>query len=100
MSDVPPDVRARVAERDRHRCRYCGQPATHQHHIEYRSQGGSNEEHNLIVLCPRHHEIIHGDKRRWQPILRAYIWQYYIEGRRSFLRDLERQLTGSRPTTR
>jgi predicted restriction endonuclease len=94
---APAALRARVAHRDRDRCRYCGRPSTHQHHIDYRSQGGADVEHNLIVLCPEHHAMVHAHKRHWQPILRAYIWRCYVEGRVSQLTALERELSGSRP---
>jgi 5-methylcytosine-specific restriction endonuclease McrA len=100
MSPVPPEIRARVAERDRGCCRYCGRPATDQHHIDYRSQGGRHEEHNLIVLCRAHHDLMHTNKRSWQPILRAYIWRYYVEGRLSQLTALAREFNGPRPTAR
>lgn len=77
-------------ERDR-RCRYCGTIRNLDvHHIEYRSQGGNDDPHNLIVLCSRHHELVHTDKGVWQPILRAYIWLLYIENRRLFLLDIKR----------
>jgi hypothetical protein len=49
--------RKRVLIRDRHRCQVpgCSRPAAHVHHIEYRSQGGSNDDPNLLCLCAAHH---------------------------------------------
>jgi hypothetical protein len=77
-------------ERDR-RCRYCGTRANLDvHHIEYRSQGGSNDPHNLIALCRTHHDLVHTNKGLWQPLLRAYIWLLYVEDRRLFLLDIKR----------
>jgi 5-methylcytosine-specific restriction endonuclease McrA len=79
-----------VFERDG-RCRYCGtRNNLHAHHIEYRSQGGSDDLHNLIALCFEHHDLVHTDKGLWQPLLRAYIWLLYIEGRRLFVLDIKR----------
>ena len=84
------DWHQRTLERDR-RCRYCGTVRNlHVHHIDYRSQGGTHDLHNLIVLCKRHHDLVHTDKGVWQPVLRAYIWLLYIEGRAMFLLDVKR----------
>lgn len=60
------------------------------HHIDYRSQGGSHDAHNLIVLCVEHHDLVHSDKSVWQPVCRAYIWLVYFENRRLFLLDVKR----------
>lgn len=42
-------------------CQICGwQEATRDiHHIIPVSQGGTNKEENLIVVCPNHHRMIH-----------------------------------------
>lgn len=81
--DVPVATRAAVHERDRHRCRYCGTPdGLHLHHIAYRSEGVDHSEHNLILLCHAHHQLVHSNKRYWQPRLRAYIWELYVNNRR------------------
>jgi 5-methylcytosine-specific restriction endonuclease McrA len=68
---IPPKVRKAVTERDGGRCRWCGAPATEQHHVVYRSQGGKDEESNLVSLCGRHHALAHSDKRRYMPLLLA-----------------------------
>jgi 5-methylcytosine-specific restriction endonuclease McrA len=101
-SSVTDLTRHKVLVRDRHRCRYCGTTnSLHLHHIDYRSQGGSHDEHNLIVLCNTHHDLVHTDKGVWQPILRAYIWLVYVEGRRLFLLDVNRLVhTGTAATSR
>jgi hypothetical protein len=79
-----------IFERDQ-RCRYCGTRRNlHAHHIAYRSQGGTDDPHNLITLCNDHHDLVHTNKGLWQPLLRAYIWLLYIEGRRLFLLDIKR----------
>jgi hypothetical protein len=72
---ISPAIRALVFERDGGYCRVCGgmpeSPALH--HIRYRSEGGLNVVENLITVhwmyAPRCHELVHGNKRLWQPIL-------------------------------
>lgn len=46
-----------IFERAEQRCEWCGERSDHLevHHIEPRSEGGSNKPSNLIVLCPNHH---------------------------------------------
>jgi hypothetical protein len=59
--------RMRILGRDRHRCQVpgCSRPAAHVHHVEYRSQGGSNDESNLLCLCAAHHLFgIHEERMR------------------------------------
>lgn len=59
---VSAKVRAAVYERDGHACVLCGDTrAIHIHHVIPRSHGGSNEEENLVCLCPYCHRIIHGE---------------------------------------
>ena len=50
----------RIRERDRHCCQVpgCSRPAVHAHHIKARSQGGTDDEWNLVSLCAAHH--LHG----------------------------------------
>lgn len=92
LPDVPDDVRRAVKERDRNRCRVCGTTKKlHVHHIAYRSQGGTHDEHNLIVLCETHHSLVHADKARWQPVLWDYIRGYYARGVRASLLKLDRE---------
>lgn len=50
---------ATVRKRDGGRCRACGQPGTHAHHLVYRSHGGSDEPRNLIWTCAACHRLIH-----------------------------------------
>ena len=51
-------------------CQLCGSTNWLEiHHIVYRSEGGSNDERNLIRLCKYHHQMVHSNKRRWQPYL-------------------------------
>jgi 5-methylcytosine-specific restriction endonuclease McrA len=51
--------------RDRHHCRFC--KTTHNltpHHIVFRSQGGTDDLSNLLTLCMRCHDGVHGGKLR------------------------------------
>jgi 5-methylcytosine-specific restriction endonuclease McrA len=48
-------------QRDRH-CRYPGCTTTHEleaHHLIADTDGGKTELANLILLCPRHHTLLH-----------------------------------------
>lgn len=56
--------REAVLNRDNHTCQVCGKKHTRLevHHIVYRSQGGSDEENNLITLCEDCHSKVHNGK--------------------------------------
>lgn len=60
------NTRAMVLNRDNYTCQYC--KGKHKdsklevHHIVYRSQGGSDEESNLITLCYTCHKDLHEGK--------------------------------------
>jgi 5-methylcytosine-specific restriction endonuclease McrA len=77
--DPTTKTRKLVSERDGGYCRMCGRPATHLHHVYYRSEGrpGRHEPDNLITLCSDDHRKVHEDKRYWQPILLAALWLHY-----------------------
>ena len=58
-------VRRWVLERDGWRCQFCGSTSgVEVHHIEHRSQGGSDREENLITLCCQCHMLTHSRLRR------------------------------------
>ena len=45
-----------VKQRDNHTCQTCGKSEDlNIHHIQHKSEGGSNELHNLITLCTQCH---------------------------------------------
>jgi len=49
-----------VLERDGWRCQFCGSMSgVEVHHINHRSQGGSDCAENLIALCSRCHKLVH-----------------------------------------
>ena len=60
-------LQRRMRARDRHLCQVpgCSRAAVHQHHIEFRSQGGGDDPANLVSLCAAHHLFgIHGGRMR------------------------------------
>lgn len=78
--DVSESARAAIRQRDRS-CRFCGATyGLHVHHIVYRSQGGHDDPSNLILLCNEHHSLVHSNKKKWKPVLHAYIWLHYMNG--------------------
>ena len=69
---VPPRLWKAVAHRDRG-CRVpgCNRPKawTNAHHITWWRHHGSTKLDNLILLCVRHHHIVH--RERWTIVLRS-----------------------------
>ncbi len=43
-------------------CEMCNEIAVDIHHIDYKSQGGTDEVKNLIALCRKHHDLAHAKK--------------------------------------
>ncbi len=59
------ELHRQVLERDGWRCQVCGSMQNLQvHHLRFRSQSGSDEEHNLITLCAECHEQMHREPTR------------------------------------
>lgn len=56
-------VRDLVAKRDDHECRLCGRAGIEVHHILPKSEGGSDNPINLILLCGVCHKLIHRNRR-------------------------------------
>lgn len=86
-----------ILERDKH-CRLCGQSyGLAVHHIFYRSdqlnKPWQNEPWNLLTLCNDHHlNVIHANKKYWQPICLAYTWFLEVEGKQYMLPELEEMI--------
>lgn len=60
-------VRRAVLDRDNWQCQVCGvtgENRLHLHHVVYRSQGGKDDESNLVTVCHRCHRSIHEGKVR------------------------------------
>lgn len=69
---VTQDTYNKVMQRDNCRCRLCGTSSNLQlHHIIYRSEDKSkiNDVNNCIMLCVKHHVLVHSNKKYWQPKL-------------------------------
>ena len=50
-------------------CEICARPASEAHHVQHRSMGGTDHEHNLIALCRACHDHFHPEKvggRGWR----------------------------------
>jgi hypothetical protein len=58
-------LHGKVLARDRGLCQVpgCSRAAAHNHHVLYRSHGGSDDPENLVALCAAHH--LHGVHRGW-----------------------------------
>lgn len=74
-------LKALVRKRDNYACRLCfATENLHVHHIRYRSEGGPDHEENLILLCLSCHELVHSNKRLYQPALQLWLWLKYRKG--------------------
>ena len=63
------EIYAKIIE-DQPYCQLCGSTSyLHIHHIYYRSQLGKTVEKNLIRLCSKCHQLVHSNKRKYQPVL-------------------------------
>jgi 5-methylcytosine-specific restriction endonuclease McrA len=78
-TSLPVAVRLNVRARDLQRCRWCERPGQQVHHVHYRSEGGQDEESNLVLLCQACHNLVHSNKRVYKPVLLAYLWIHYTE---------------------
>ena len=73
------DIYKKIAE-EQQWCQLCGSTDWLEiHHIIYRSQGGNNDERNLIRLCKYHHQEVHSNKKKWQPFLLEMQFKKYGE---------------------
>jgi hypothetical protein len=92
-------VRDKILALDNYRCRYCGKASNNLavHHIYYRSEAKNepwlNQQHNLITLCnyPCHLDIIHGNKKLYQPLCLQIVWlRTFNNDRYTTIHKLER----------
>jgi hypothetical protein len=103
---IPSSVRAEVQERDGGLCRMCGSwgESLALHHILYRSQGGLHVPENLVsvhwMYAPRCHEVVHGNKGIWQPILLRVALTPGVTALALRRHDVGRPAAASRPARR
>lgn len=81
-TDIPPNVRKRVYERDSWDdapcCIRCGRPYPQVHHYIERSRGGLGIEENLVCLCTWCHTELHNKNyREMSDFVRDYLKNYY-----------------------
>ena len=62
---IPPHIRRALEERDRG-CRYpgCASRFTEAHHVKHWADGGETSLANTLLLCRRHHRLVHEGKTR------------------------------------
>jgi hypothetical protein len=61
---VSPALRAFLGRLDGERCRFPGCSHTrflHAHHVKFWHNGGSTDLENLLLVCSRHHQLIHDE---------------------------------------
>lgn len=84
-------TRENVKVRDGQRCRSCGSTRDLTiHHVEYRSEGGAHDEHNLLTLCGSCHFLAHSNKYRYQPVLTELLRLHYDEQRYLSVPEVEK----------
>ena len=77
-----------IRNRDNYTCQCCGKKniRLEVHHIIYRSNGGNNDENNLITLCENCHNNVHDGKLiiNNMNIIRSQLLKYYPEAIETF----------------
>ena len=89
MSKISNDMRKAVYRRDGYQCAVCGDNRRLQiHHIQKRSQGGGNEQMNLITLCDKCHALAHGINLADIPFTKEDVEQVIVEYMADLYADL------------
>lgn len=65
MSGLPQAVSRAVYNRDGWHCRHCNKNSElHPHHVIFKSAGGPDDLNNLLTLCAKCHDDVHGGRLR------------------------------------
>lgn len=62
-------VYEKTAEIYNGQCAICGNTNIQLHHIRYGACGRKTYMGNVIPLCKQHHDLVHTNKKKYQPIL-------------------------------
>jgi hypothetical protein len=99
--ELTDEVRQHVLEFDGFKCRLCGRSSSNLvfHHVIYKSdvrnKRWQDQISNGITLCnrPCHLSVVHGNKKRFQPLCLGIIWLREVErDRHTTIYDLEKRL--------
>lgn len=69
MNKAEKEVYEKTIELYNGRCAICGNNQIQLHHIRYGACGRKTYLGNVIPLCKQHHDLVHTNKRKYQPIL-------------------------------
>ncbi len=53
-------LRLKAYGRSNHKCEFCGKKGAAVHHIKYPKNYSEDSLDNLVVVCKKHHKLIHG----------------------------------------
>ena len=69
MNKQEKEVYERTIELYNGQCAICGSTNIHLHHIRYGACGRKTYMGNIIPLCKKHHDLVHTNKKKYQPML-------------------------------
>lgn len=69
MNKQEKEVYEKTIELYNGQCAICGNNQIQLHHIRYGACGRKTYLGNVIPLCKQHHDLVHTNKRKYQPIL-------------------------------
>lgn len=63
------EVYKKTLEMFDYKCVICGSTRVQLHHIRYGACGRHTYIGNVIPLCKEHHDLVHTNKKKYQPML-------------------------------
>lgn len=69
MKKEDKEVYKKTLELFNYQCAICGSNQVQCHHIRYGACGRHTYMGNIIPLCKQHHDLVHTNKKKYQPIL-------------------------------